>query len=104
MAMIRALVDKSALGRAAVPAVGEILNPMIDAGELAICTITIMETLYSSRSGKEWNETFSRLQSMPPVAITEQICQRAIEVQGRLWNTGKVRAAGIADLLVAAAA
>jgi predicted nucleic acid-binding protein len=104
LAVIRAVVDKSALARSSLAPVERVLGPMLIAGELATCAITTLEMLYSARTGKEWTVAAKRLKQLPTVPITDEIAERAIEVQGLLWNRGKVRAAGIPDLLIAAAA
>lgn len=85
-------------------AVARRLEPLLRAELVATCAIVDLEVLYSTRTGDQWNVIASERAAMPRVPVTEAICARAIEVQGLLWNAGKVRAVGIPDLLIAAAA
>ncbi len=99
------LADRSALARLRDPVVARRFDPLVEYGLVATCAIVELEVLYSTRSGPEWTEVRKdRRAAYPTVPITEAVCQRAIEVQGELWTTGRVRAGGIADLLIAAAA
>ena len=105
MALIpEAVVDKSALTRLRLPTVKSVLEPMIQQNRLATCPVVDLEVLFSARNGSEWLRMYVDLEAMPTVPINQAVCNRAIEVQGILWNSGKVRSVGIADLLIAAAA
>ena len=102
--IVEAVVDKSALARISYPTVKAVLEPLLVEGHLATCAVTNLEMLFSARSGAEWDMVREQLQGLPTVPITPTVCTRAIEVQGMLWHNGKVRAVGIPDLLIAAAA
>ena len=102
--IVEAVVDKSALARISHPTVKAVLEPLLVEGHLATCAVTNLEMLFSARSGAEWDMVREQLQGLPAVPITPTVCTRAIEVQGMLWHSGKVRAVGIPDLLIAAAA
>lgn len=102
--IVEAVVDKSALARISYPTVKAVLEPLLVEGHLATCAVTNLEMLFSARSGAEWDMVREQLQGLPAVPITPTVCTRAIEVQGMLWHSGKVRAVGIPDLLIAAAA
>jgi predicted nucleic acid-binding protein len=102
--IVEAVVDKSALARISHPTVKAVLEPLLVEGHLATCAVTNLEMLFSARSGAEWDMVREQLQGLPAVPITPTVCTRAIEVQGMLWHNGKVRAVGIPDLLIAAAA
>jgi len=102
--IVEAVVDKSALARISHPTVKAVLEPLLVEGHLATCAVTNLEMLFSARSGAEWDMVREQLQGLPTVPITPTVCTRAIEVQGMLWHSGKVRAVGIPDLLIAAAA
>ena len=102
--IVEAVVDKSALARISYPTVKAVLEPLLVEGHLATCAVTNLEMLFSARSGAEWDTVREQLQGLPAVPITPTVCTRAIEVQGMLWHSGKVRAVGIPDLLIAAAA
>jgi predicted nucleic acid-binding protein len=104
MAPVRAryLVDKSALARMPLEPVRLRLAPIIEAGEAASCAVVDLEVLFSARNGEEHEKIRRRralaYQSIP---FTEEILQRAIEVQGQLAKTGRHRVP-IPDLLIAA--
>ena len=102
--IVEAVVDKSALARISHPTVKAVLEPLLVEGHLATCAVTNLEMLFSARSGAEWDMVREQLKGLPAVPITPTVCTRAIEVQGMLWHNGKVRAVGIPDLLIAAAA
>lgn len=72
---------------------------------LAACTPQLLEVLYSTRSPGEWDEEYStnwaHFRVLHPTRETHEI---ALEVQRRLWASGKVRAAGAVDVLIAAIA
>jgi predicted nucleic acid-binding protein len=102
--IVEALVDKSALARITHPAVRGVLEPLLVDGRLATCAVTDMEMLFSARNGAEWDVVREQLKGLPTVPITPTVCARAIDVQGMLWHSGRVRAVGIPDLLIAAAA
>ena len=102
--IVEAVVDKSALARISHPTVKAVLQPLLVEGHLATCAVTNLEMLFSARSCAEWDMVREQLQGLPAVPITPTVCTRAIEVQGMLWHSGKVRAVGIPDLLIAAAA
>ena len=102
--MVQALVDKSALARFVHPSVREVLAPLLVDGRLATCAITDLDVLFSTRNGPEWDVVREQLRGLPSIPITPTVCTRAIDVQGMLWHSGKVRAVGIPNLLIAAAA
>jgi hypothetical protein len=98
------LVDKSALARMALEPVRRRLAPIIEAGEAATCSIVDLEVLYSVRSFEEHKRTRERRRlAYRKVALTEDVFERAIDVQGELAKSGRHRVP-IPDLLVAAAA
>lgn len=101
---VEAVVDKSALARITHSAVRGVLEPLLVDGRLATCAVTDLEMLFSARNGAEWDVVREQLRGLPTVPITPAVCSRAIAVQGMLWHSGRVRAVGIPDLLIAAAA
>lgn len=100
------LIDTSAAARINTAAdVRRTLERVIDEGMAATCVFTDLEALYSVRDPKlvtavadERQEFFTAL------ALTDQIAQRARDVQCLLARRGLHRAAGPIDLLVAATA
>jgi len=102
--IVEAVVDKSARARIFHPTVKAVLEPLLVEGHLATCAVTNLELLFSARSGAEWDMVREQLQGLPTLPITPTVCTRATEVQGMLWHSDMVRAVGIPDLLIAAAA
>jgi predicted nucleic acid-binding protein len=100
------LVDNSALGRLRTkPPVAARLEPLILQGLLASCSVVDLEQLFSARSGDEHSALRTNLLlRFVRVPIDQATFDRAIEVQGLLADRGQHRAAGIPDLVVAAAA
>ena len=106
MALVaRYLVDKSALARAHHPAVAARLAPLVEAGLVATCPLIDLEVLYSTRGYDEyerirtdWALAYERL-PMP-----DEVWDQAAATQRALARSGRTRAAGIPDLLIAATA
>ena len=102
--MTRFLVDKSALARMPLEPVRRRLAPIIEAGEAATCSIVDLEVLYSVRNFEEHRRTRRRRNlAYTKVSLTEDVFDRAMDVQGELSKSGRHRVP-IPDLLVAAAA
>jgi predicted nucleic acid-binding protein len=100
----RYLVDKSALARMPVESVRERLGPLIEAGDVATCSIIDLEVLFSARNHEE-HEAIRQRRALTytQTPLTQKTFDRAIEVQGELAKRGKHRLP-IPDLIVAAAA
>jgi predicted nucleic acid-binding protein len=99
------LVDKSALARAHLPQVRGALQPLAARQQLATCTIIDLELLYSARNPSEYRQVLAmRRANYQNLPITQQICDRAIEVQGALADKSQHRGASIPDLVIAACA
>ena len=58
----------------------------------------------SATSGADFVDARFELAMMPRVAVTEQIIDRALDVQGEMANRGTHRAPSPADLVLAACA
>ena len=102
--MTRFLVDKSALARMPLEPVRRRLAPIIEAGEAATCSIVDLEVLYSVRNFEEHTRTRRRrILAYTKVPLTEEVFERAMDVQGELSKSGRHRV-HIPDLLIAAAA
>ena len=102
--MSRYLVDKSALARMTSEPVRARLAPLIQSGAIATCSIVDLEVLYSARDHEEHERIrVRRLLAYEQIPLTQQIFDRAVEVQGALARTGHHRLP-IPDLIVAAAA
>jgi predicted nucleic acid-binding protein len=99
------LADKSALARMTHASVARRLTPLIADGEVATCGIVDLEVLYSARSERDLAETRARRAiAYPRVPMAEADFLRAEEVMALLAKSGRHRAAGIPDLLIAAVA
>ncbi|MFN7961306.1 MAG: PIN domain nuclease [Thermoanaerobaculia bacterium] len=106
MAKVRArfLIDTSALARMPVPAVREVLAPLLESGEAATCSVIDLEVLYSARNSEDYEEIrHRRALAYTPVPVGEETLARALEVQRELARRGRHRVA-IPDLIIAAAA
>lgn len=106
MARVKAryLVDKSALARMPIASVRQRLAPILEAGDAASCAIIDLEVLYSARSAEDHRLTIARRRlAFESVPLTNEVFDRAIQVQGLLARKGQHRLP-IPDLIVAAAA
>ena len=100
----RYLVDKSALARMPLTPVRERLAPIIEGGKAATCSIVDLEVLFSARNSDEYGRIRARRKlAYAHVPLTQDIFERAIEVQGKLATVGHHRLP-IPDLIIAAAA
>lgn len=100
----RYLVDKSALARMTHESVSQRLAPILESGEAATCAIVDLEVLYSARNAKEHSAIRRRRRlAYDRVSLSDEVFDRAIEVQGALAKTGRHRIP-IPDLIIAAAA
>jgi len=99
----RYLADKSALARAAIPAVARRLRPLIEDGWVATCAIVDLEVLYSSRSLADYDAVLQERRSLDAAPITPEVMDDAVELQHRLARRGQHRVP-IPDLVISAAA
>lgn len=104
MAVATYLADTSALARLHVPLVGARLGPLVDSGLVATCTLVDLEILYSTRTAVEYDAVRSERAGFELLDVEQDDWLRALAVQGQLAARGQLRAVGIPDLLVAAAA
>lgn len=98
------LGDTSALARRRQPKVAQRLHPLLEAGLVARCTPTDLEAGYSSPSPHDHLAMRSERAAWPFVTMTQDVLDRAVEVQDALAARSEQRGAKIADLLIAAAA
>ncbi len=98
------LGDTSALARRSVAEVATRLDPLIEAGLLARCTITDLEAGYSSTGPRDHAAMRQQRRSWPFASMDQEVLHRAVTVQDRLAERSHHRGAKIADLLIAAAA
>lgn len=94
----------SAMARRSVADVAVRLDPLLEAGLVARCTITDLEAGYSSTSPRDHGAMRQRRSAWPFVSMDQEVLHRAATVQDRLAERSQQRGAKIADLLTAAAA
>ena len=97
------LADASALHRLSVPTVAARIVPLLEAGLVATCAVIDLELLYSTRNAREHTALRARRRALIQTAITEEMLERAIDVQGLLARRAQHRLP-IEDLIIAAAA
>lgn len=97
------LVDKSALARFPVPAVGRRLRPLMEEGHIASCAIVDLEILYSSRNLADYEAILEERRSFDAAPITPEVMARSVELQHALARIGQHRVP-IPDLIISAAA
>jgi predicted nucleic acid-binding protein len=99
------LADTSALARLGRPEVAAALGPLIEAGLVATCGVIEFELGWATRTSAEFDQVRAdRDAGYEWLATHDQDWHRALDVQATLWRTGRVRAVGFPDLLVAAVA
>jgi predicted nucleic acid-binding protein len=104
MAVARFLPDKSVWARLRHPAVRAAVTPYVDRGLVGTCPIIDLEILYSARTGPEHEHFATQRRAFEYFPLTDEIAQRAIEVQGLLARRAQHRSVSIPDLLIAATA
>jgi predicted nucleic acid-binding protein len=99
------LADKSALARFETsPEVNAVLDPLLVEGEVATCGVIDLEVLYSAETPRAYVRLAAGLRRLPRVPMSEEVLDRALEVQGRLAKRSQHRGASLPDLIVAACA
>jgi predicted nucleic acid-binding protein len=104
MAVARYLPDTSVWARLSHDPVRAALVPHISRGLVGTCLIIDLEILYSARTGAEHSHYRAQREAFEYFAMTDEIAQRAVEVQGILAQRSQHRSVSIPDLLVAATA
>lgn len=96
------LLDKSAwvqaqYGNAATRRIADLIR----IGDLALCTVTAMEILYSARNSREYDEDCARLTTLPRADLSapRQAAELQHELAGRGWHR-----TSIPDVIIAATA
>jgi predicted nucleic acid-binding protein len=99
------LADTSALARLHRPAVAAVLGPLIEAGLVGTCGVIEFELGWATRSGAECDLVRAdRDEGYEWLPTHDEDWHRALQIQAVLWRSGRVRAAGLPDLLIAAVA
>jgi predicted nucleic acid-binding protein len=103
--MVVFLADKSALARQETrPEVRKAVEPLLLAGEIAICGIVELELLFSATSRDTYRALAQALRGMPRVDVDQRCFERALEVQEMLAGRSQHRSVPLPDLLIAACA
>jgi predicted nucleic acid-binding protein len=76
----------------------------VDRGLVGTCPIVDLEILFSARTGAEHSHFRAQREAFEYFAMTDEIAQRAVEVQGLLAQRAQHRSVSIPDLLIAATA
>jgi predicted nucleic acid-binding protein len=104
-AVARYLADKSALARLDRAEVRSVLAPLIEAGLVATCAVIEFEVLWSTRSADEYQIVRNdRAIGYEWLATGDIDWRRALDVQGMLWQSSRMRSVPLPDLLIAAVA
>lgn len=103
MALIaRYLIDTSAAARMTHPAVASRLAPLIEGGVVATTAQLDAEALYSARSSTDYEQLWSdRRLAYEYLPTNDDHWQTALDAQRQLARTGRHRAVGMSDLLIA---
>jgi len=103
--MARYLADTSVLARRKTrPEVREVLEPLFVSGRAATCGVIDLEFLYSATSAVDYARVASVLRALPRVPMSEEVLDRALEVQAQLAQRSQHRGVRLPDLLIAACA
>jgi predicted nucleic acid-binding protein len=104
-AVARYLADTSALARLRYRQVAAVLVPLIESGVVATCGVIEFELGWAARSGAEFDQVRAdRDAGYEWLATHDEDWRRALDVQTALWRSGRIRAVGLPDLLIAAVA
>jgi predicted nucleic acid-binding protein len=104
MAVAKYLADKSVWARLRQPAISSVMHSYVERGLIGTCPIIDLEILFSARTGAEHSHFRRQREAFEYFPLTDEIAQRAVEVQGLLANRAQHRSVSIPDLLVAATA
>jgi predicted nucleic acid-binding protein len=94
--MARYLADTSVLARRKTrPEVREILEPLLVSGRVATCGMIDLELLYSAVGPRDYASVGAVLRALPRVPMSEEVLDRALEVQARLARHSQHRGASL---------
>jgi len=104
-AVARYLADTSALARLHHQVVAAALVPLIESGVVATCGVIEFELGWATRSTAEFGQVRAdRDAGYEWLATLDEDWRRALDIQASLWRSGRMRAVGLPDLLIAAVA
>nr|WP_194819099.1 PIN domain-containing protein [Nocardia sp. XZ_19_385] len=67
-------------------------------------TVHLLELLFTAPSPRQWDQDYAEFARHPVLHHTGLTHLFAIDIQHRLWHSGKTRAAGCVDVVIAAIA
>lgn len=100
----RYLIDKSALARWGKPTVRPVLDDLSQRALLAVSAAVEMEVLQSARSAAEADRLRHLLTGFDYLPCTDEVWDRAKDIQRQALFRGNHRALSMADMLIAATA
>jgi predicted nucleic acid-binding protein len=104
-AVARYLADTSALARLHHQVVAAALVPLIESGVVATCGVIEFELGWATRSSAEFDQVRAdRDAGYEWLATLDEDWRRARDIQASLWRSGRMRAVGLPDLLIAVVA
>jgi predicted nucleic acid-binding protein len=96
------LLDNSAFQQSTINLrAAEMLDRLTQSGELSICSVAMLEILYSARDARDWAQLRDALGSLPRVELEDPL--HALDTQGELADRGQHRTS-IVDVIVATTA
>ncbi|MEU5024364.1 PIN domain nuclease [Streptomyces milbemycinicus] len=100
----RYLIDKSALARYPKPSVRAVIEPLHNAGLLAVCGAVELEVLHSARSKSDAERIRDEMRGFDWLPTPDEAWDRALDVQTQLIAAGNWKALSVSDLVIAATA
>jgi predicted nucleic acid-binding protein len=100
----RFLIDKSALARYPKPTVRAVIDPLHNAGLLAVCGAVELEILHSARSKADAERIRDEMRGFDWLPTPDEAWDRALDVQTLLIAAGNWKALSVSDLVIAATA
>ena len=99
------LAYTSAFARLHHQVVAAVLAPLIESGVVATCGVIEFELGWATRTSAELDQVRAdRDAGYEWLATHDEDWRRAFDVQASLWRSGRMRAVGLPDLLIAAVA
>ncbi|MBA2696180.1 MAG: PIN domain-containing protein [Actinobacteria bacterium] len=86
------------------PHVADALRSFAVRGLFATCLPITLEAGHSATSGADHARVIELIGTRRRLPMSDEIERQALTLQSALWNSGLVRAAGVNDLMIAAAA
>jgi predicted nucleic acid-binding protein len=97
------LIDNSAWARRRLPGARERLAEAMEAGDIAVCLLFLLEAGYSARSGADRDTLLADLSLLPRVEIDATVERLALRAQSELAAVGHHRLPP-SDVVIAACA